>query len=141
MELKDYYIIAADLILLIHVLIVVFVIFGLLLIVTGKCLAWSWVRNPWFRLIHLMCIAIIALQSWLGVFCPLTIWEMTLRTKANDTVYRESFMSYWLGKILYYQAPEWAFTLGYTLFGLLVVICWFWARPRRFDRNKNRCLK
>ncbi|NNE35497.1 MAG: DUF2784 family protein, partial [Rhodothermales bacterium] len=66
-----------------HVLFVAFVIFGLVLILAGKLRAWSWVRNPWFRLAHLAGIAVVVLQSWLGAICPLTKWEVALREKAG----------------------------------------------------------
>jgi hypothetical protein len=56
--------VAADLILLIHTLIVAFIILGLVLIFTGKVLSWAWVRNPWFRITHLLSISIVVIQSW-----------------------------------------------------------------------------
>jgi len=123
---------AADAILYTHVLFAMFIVGGLLLVFTGKLLSWSWVRNPWFRLLHLISISIIVLQSWLGILCPLTSWEMALRSKAGDTVYAGSFVSHWLGVLLYYQAPEWVFIVCYTVFGILVLASWFWVRPRRF---------
>lgn len=129
------YRIAADLILFIHVLFVAFVIIGLLLVFTGKCLSWSWVRNPWFRLGHLLAIGVVVLQAWLGVICPLTIWENELRERAGDATYSGSFVAHWLEKILYYQAPAWVFVACYTTFGLLVVASWIWVRPRRFSRH------
>lgn len=126
------YLIAADLLLLTHVLFVAFVVIGLVLILVGKFRHWSWVRNPWFRLVHVGSIGIVVLQSWLGVICPLTTWEMTLRERAGDTVYAGSFIAHWLEAILYYQAPPWVFVVAYTTFGALVVISWFWIHPRRF---------
>jgi len=126
------YLIAADLLLLTHVLFVAFVVFGLVFILVGKFRGWSWVHNPWFRLIHLGGIGIVVLQAWLGVICPLTTWEMALRERAGDTVYAGSFIAHWLETILYYQAPPWVFVAAYSLFGTLVVVSWFWVRPRRF---------
>lgn len=126
------YLIAADLLLLTHVLFVAFVVIGLVLILVGKFRHWSWVRNPWFRLAHVGSIGIVVLQSWLGVICPLTTWEMALRARAGDTVYAGSFIAHWLEAILYYQAPPWVFVVAYTTFGALVVISWFWIPPRRF---------
>jgi hypothetical protein len=66
------YVLAADAVLMLHVLFVAFVIVGLVLIVVGRLMSWSWVRNWWFRVIHLVAIGIVVLQSWLGVICPLT---------------------------------------------------------------------
>jgi len=53
----------ADLVLLLHVLFVAFVVFGLLLIVLGRPLGWVWVRNPYFRSVHLVAIVIVAAQA------------------------------------------------------------------------------
>jgi hypothetical protein len=123
------YLLAADAILLLHVLFVVFVVTGLLLILAGKLLSWGWVRNWWFRVIHLVAIGIVVLQSWLGVICPLTTLEMFLRSKAGDTTYAGSFVAHWLESILYYQAPAWVFAACYTAFAAVVVLSWVWVRP------------
>jgi len=63
-----FYLLLADVFLLVHVLFVAFVVFGLVLIIVGKFLSWSWVRNPWFRWGHLLGIGIVVVQSWFGVF-------------------------------------------------------------------------
>ena len=126
--------VAADLLLLVHSLFVAFVVVALLLILAGKLLGWAWVRNPWFRLAHLAAIGVVVLQAWLGIICPLTTWEMALRARAGDAVYAGAFVAHWLESLLYYQAPPWVFTLAYTVFGALVVLCWFWVRPRPLRR-------
>jgi hypothetical protein len=131
MDARLFYLIAADAILLTHVLFVVFVVFGLLLIFAGKLFTWHWVYNFMFRGLHLLAIGIVVLQSWLGVNCPLTIWEMSLRAKGGDAVYAGSFIGHWLQTLLYYRAPEWVFILLYTLFGALVIASWYWVRPKR----------
>lgn len=105
---KTIYLAAADALLFTHILFVAFVTIGLLLILVGRLFSWSWVRNPWFRIFHLTGIMVVVLQSWLGVICPLTIWEMEFRSKAGDVVYAGTFISHWLGEILYYEAPDWA---------------------------------
>ena len=124
--------ILADVLLLLHVLVVVFIVVGLVVIYVGWALAWSWVRNPWFRILHVAAIGIVSIQSWVGVICPLTIWEMSLRNQAGDTVYSGSFISHWLESLLYYQAPVWVFMVVYTAFGALVMASWFFVRPRSF---------
>lgn len=121
----------ADLLLVIHVLLVAFVILGLVATFVGYFLQWRWVRNVWFRLIHLIVIGIVVVQSWLGVLCPLTAWEMALRRKADQAGYDGSFIQHWLQSLLYYNAPDWVFILAYTLFGALVLVSWFLVRPRR----------
>lgn len=124
---------AADIVLFLHVLVVIFNVFGLVLIFVGNVLNWLWIRNPWFRLIHLFTISVVVLLSWLNFLCPLTSIEMALRTRAGDIAYPGSFISHWLENILYYQAPPWVFVVSYTIFGVMVVVSWFLVRPRRFS--------
>ena len=123
----------ADAILVTHVLFIAFVFFSLILIFVGKFLSWLWVRNPWFRVAHLLGIGVVVLQAWFGVICPLTIWEMELRSKAGETIYEGSFVTHWLNELLYYQAPSWVFVVCYTVFGGLVLASWFLVRPRAFS--------
>lgn len=120
---------AADFILVVHVLFVAFVLLGLALVLAGKPLGWSWIRNWWFRIVHLGAIAVVVLQSWFGVICPLTTWEMALRERAGTAVYTGSFMAHWLEELLYFDAPPWVFVAAYTAFGALVALSWFLVRP------------
>ena len=129
MESGALYAFAADAVLITHVLFVVFVVLGLILIFVGKFLIWRWVRNPWFRIAHLLGIGIVVLQSWFGVLCPLTTWEMELRAKAGETAYEGSFLAHWLHQLLYYQAPSWVFVVCYSVFGGLALCSWFLVRP------------
>lgn len=133
---ESFYLLAADSILLVHALCVVFVVLGLILIVVGKLLHWSWVRNRWFRIVHMATIGVVVVQSWLGRICPLTIWEMALRQKGGGSTYEGGFIAHWLGWLLYYEAPAWVFVVAYTLFGTVALASWFWVRPYPFARSK-----
>ena len=73
----------ADAVLVLHSVIVAFIIIGLVLIVLGGLLRWRWITNPWFRATHLIGIAIVVAQAWLGRLCPLTILEAWLRQQAG----------------------------------------------------------
>lgn len=137
MDTSTGFLIAADAIVLLHILFVVFVVLGLVLIFIGNARAWSWVRNPWVRLAHLVAIGVVVVQSWLRVTCPLTTIEMALRTRAGDTAYSSSFISHWLEAILYYQVQPWVFVVCYTAFGAVVVASWFWVRPRHFAETET----
>jgi len=112
----------ADVVLLLHFAIVVFVVGGLVLIIVGNMRGWHWVNALWFRLAHLGAIGIVADESWLGITCPLTTLEIWLRSKAGETVYTVSFIEHWLQRLIFFDAPPWAFVLGYSLFGLLVLV-------------------
>jgi len=135
---QTLYLLAADVTLLLHMSFVAFVLIGLLLIFVGYALAWSWIRNPWFRWSHLAAITVVVLQSWFGVICPLTTLEMALRSRAGATTYPGAFVAHWLESILYYDAPEWVFAVCYTAFGLLVVVSLFWIRPRPIEKKSSK---
>ena len=125
---------AADGLLIIHALFIAFVVFGLVFIIAGVVRGWRWVRNPWFRFIHLGAIGIVVMQAWLNIICPLTIWENNLREKAGEATYAGSFIQHWLHKLIFYQAEAWVFTLCYTIFGALVVLAWYLAPPSSLPR-------
>ncbi len=122
----------ADFVLFTHVGFVVFVVGGLVAIVGGGFAGWRWIRHPWFRAAHLAGIGWVVVQAWLGGVCPLTIWEQTLRAQAGDATYAGTFIAHWLQIVLFYDAPPWVFTVGYTLFGLAVIGSWLKFRPRPF---------
>jgi hypothetical protein len=124
----------ADLVLVTHTAFVAFIVVGLLLIVFGGFRGWKWIRNPWFRALHLAGIGLVVVQSWLGLDCPLTTLEMNLRERAGDATYGTTFMAHWLQKFLYYEAPTWIFVVGYTVFGLVVIASWLRFRPRSFRK-------
>ena len=127
----------ADMVLVLHVAIVAFVVVGLVLIVAGNLRGWRWVNALWFRLAHLAAIAVVVAESWVGMVCPLTTLELWLRTQAQGATYEGSFIEHWLQRVLYYDAPPWVFTLGYTLFGLIVIAIW-WRYPPRTDPGRQR---
>lgn len=138
MQSPSSFLLAADALLVLHTIIVVFVAAGLPLILLGGRFDWAWVRNWWFRLTHLLAIGIVVLQAWLGEICPLTIWEAELRMRGGDPGYDGSFIAYWLARLIYFDAPLWVFTLVYTVFGAAVVYAWLRIPPRRWsDRQPD----
>ena len=132
MQKSQIFQVLADLVLLFHFAIVIFIVLGLVLVVIGGIRNWQWVRNPWFRYLHLAAIGVVILQAWLGKLCPLTHLENSLRDRAGEATYPGSFIGYWMQKLLYYDLPLWVFAILYSVFGLIVVICWHLFRPRAF---------
>jgi hypothetical protein len=124
------YVVLANAVLLLHFAIVVFVVAGLVLVVVGNWRHWGWVNHLWFRLAHIGAIAFVVLEAWFGVTCPLTTLEAWLRAKAHRQSYSGGFVEHWVRYLLYYEAPSWAFTLAYTVFGLLVAAAWWYFPPR-----------
>ena len=118
----------ADLILLVHFAFVLFVVGGLALIWIGASSGWAWVRNFWFRVAHLGAIVFVAGEAIVGIWCPLTVWEDALRGGALS---EKSFVARWIHRILFYDFPEWVFTVAYVAFALVVAATWWCVRPER----------
>jgi hypothetical protein len=100
----------ADLLLVLHFAIVLFITGGLILVWIGAWRRWAWVRNPVFRYMHLAAIAFVALEALLGYACPLTVWEDALRGGTRSA----SFVGRIVRAVLYYDAPAWVFTVLYA---------------------------
>lgn len=121
----------ADAVLLVHLGVVLFVVGGLVLILVGNVRHWFWVNGWPFRVAHLVAVGVVVVQSWLGQLCPLTVLESWLREQAGEAAYPAGFVEHWVQRVLYYDAPLWAFTLAYSLFGLLVAAAWWFFPPTR----------
>lgn len=64
---NEWLLIFADLLLIVHSSLVAFVILGLVAIYAGYFLEWQWIHNVWFRLTHLIVIAIHSLLQCTGM--------------------------------------------------------------------------
>lgn len=124
----------ADLVLLLHLTVVLFVVMGLPAVVIGHRRGWLWVNRLGWRLAHLVAIGVVVLQAWLDRYCPLTVLESSLRARAGQPIYERSFMAHWAQALLYYDAPLWVFATIYTLFGAGVVWAWFAYPPQSAAR-------
>lgn len=120
----------ANVIVLIHFAYVSFLVFGLAAILMGIAFRWDWVRNPWFRGIHLTMIAIVVGEALAGVKCPLTVWEHQLRTRAGQATVEGDFIASWVHSVMFFRAEPWVFTVVYVTFGLAVLAALFLAPPR-----------
>ena len=118
----------ADSILVLHAIVVLFNLGALPVIWVGYFRGWAFVRNFYFRVVHLLLIAVVAAESLFGITCPLTTWEDALRSSTRAQ--SNGFIAYWIHQLIFYDAPAWVFTLAYALFFLLVVFTFFWVRPR-----------
>jgi hypothetical protein len=125
----DTYRLLANAVLFAHLGVVLFIVAGLVLILLGGRLQWAWVRNFWFRVLHLASIGYVVAETWLGIDCPLTTLEQWLRVRAGQGGFDDDFIAHWVSQVMFYQAPPWAFTTVYSLFGLLVLASWLLVRP------------
>ncbi len=117
----------ADVILVLHGIVVLFNAGALPVIWFGHFRGWAFVRNFYFRVAHLLLIGLVAAESVLGIWCPLTTWEEALR---SEPMHQNSFIAHWLHKVLFYDFPPWVFTVADLLFFLLVVVTFYFVRPQ-----------
>jgi hypothetical protein len=127
------YRILADVVVAIHLALVGFIVIGLAAILLGIALKWRWVRNFWFRIIHLTMIATVVEKAILGIKCTLTEWEDQLREMAGETVEEGTFIGRMLHDILFWQVTPGmmrVLTIAYYLFGLAILLVFIFAPPR-----------
>ena len=126
----------ADAVLVVHVAVVAFVVLGLAYIVVGNLRGWRWANSRPLRMAHLGAIAVVVTQAWMGMACPLTLLEMSLRRRAAAGTYDGSFIEHWLQRLIYFDAPAWVFLAGYSVFGVCVALT-FWYFPPSSANRRN----
>ncbi len=117
----------ADALLIAHFALAAFIVGGLLVVWIGAALGWRWVRNRWFRYLHVAAIGVVAIEALLGYACPLTVWEDLLRGGLRA----ESFVARWVQRLLYYDLPEPVFTAAYVLWAAASLLTLHFIPPRR----------
>ena len=122
---------AADLTVTLHMSYVLFVVCGQIAIIIGAIRKWQWIRNMWFRIIHISMITIVVFESLLGITCPLTTLERYFRRQAGQTTYQGDFVANCIHDAIFFEFQPWVFTAIYTSFGLLVVGTMVLAPPKR----------
>src|SRR5437867_3343512 len=134
--------ILADVLVAVHVAYVSFVAVGLVLIWLGAWHGWRWVRNPVFRIAHLLAIAIVAGEAVLGIACPLTVWEEALRRSAGQSISGDSFVGRLLHGLIFYELTPATFTVIYVMFAGLVGASLWWIPVRtRSQKSEVRSQK
>jgi hypothetical protein len=129
------WLVAADLVTLIHAAYVAVVVVGFVAILVGEATGWDWVRNRHFRIVHLAMILLVCCEALVGTTCPLTIWENLLRVKGGESGYSRDFVGYWLDSMIFYHAPPWMFTILYLTFGAVVLLS-FWFVPIQWGADR-----
>jgi hypothetical protein len=85
------YRLAADAVLLLHLVFILLALFGALLAI----------RWRWMPLLHLPAAAWGCFVELSGRICPLTPWENALRIRAGQAGYAESFIEHYLLGVIY----------------------------------------
>lgn len=120
----------ADAVLLVHLAVAAFILIGLAAVWTYRWHAWAWTRNVRLRLLHAAAIGVVAIETLLGVRCPLTFWEDILRGEAS----KAGFVQRWASRLLYYDLPESVFAAAYLAAAAATLIAWVKYPPARMHR-------
>jgi hypothetical protein len=133
----NWYGFGADVLVGLHVAYVSFIVFGELAILIGLALRKSWARNRWFRSLHLLAVLIVAYEFLLGIECPLTVWERSLRELANQHISEATFMGRCLHNLILHDPEDMrVINIVNAVIGGLVVLT-FLVFPPRFRKPKQ----
>lgn len=120
----------ADLILFLHALWVLFMVGGIL-VTLGAFIKRSWFEWTLFRTVHLfglLCTAAIGIFGWI---CPLTTLENALRSGSATGSRPESFLVYYLNKIVFWDFSRSELTIATTIAAVIVVMTYLLKPPAR----------
>ena len=116
----------ADIILVSHFFVVIFITFGFFLIPIGYRLEWGWIANRKLRIFHFGMMVLITLETLFGITCPLTSIENSLRGINQST----SFVAYWIKQIIYWDFPTQFFLIVYGIFLGWTFLMWKLCPPK-----------
>jgi len=119
--MKSLFLAAADFVVLIHLLWIVFLVFGM---IPGA--RWAWVK--WTHLGALVFSIALQLFGWV---CPITHLEAWLRTAGGATPYEGTFIRHYLERVVYAQLPPNAIFLGTLIIAGVTLWVYFGRRRRR----------
>ncbi len=115
------YLVAADFVLVAHLLFIGFV-------VGGSFLAWRWPRVIWVQLPVMVYGALVEL---VGFACPLTALQNYLLRRGGQAGYRGGFISHYLIRIIYPPGLTRGMQIGLGLFVVLVAVIGYGGYLRR----------
>ena len=121
-----WYRVAADLVLVVHLLFIGFV-------VGGAFLAWRWPRLIWA---HLPAMVYGALIEFVGFTCPLTPLQNYLLRRGAETGYQRGFISHYLIQLIYPAGLTRAIQIGLGVFVVLVAAAGYAGYLRRHGRRR-----
>ena len=118
----------ADIVLIFHFFVVIFITSGFLLIPIGYKFKWRWITNKRLRLIHIGLMTFVTLETLFGVTCPLTSIENNLRGIYEP----KSFVGYWVQQIVYWDFPTQFFIILY-----FILLFWTLLMLKLFPPRNN----
>ena len=102
---------AAYAVLIVHLAVIAFNVFGLVVVPLGGWLGWRFVRVRWWRFLHVGSMAVVALQAVCGRACFLTILQGALTGESTSS--RPMIMDF-VNHVIFWPLPMWAFAVLYV---------------------------
>lgn len=125
--MSSFYLLLSDAIMVIHFAWVAFNLFG-----------FFFARKfPKIKILHIGTLTATAVLMLAEKPCPLTIWEQQLRRRIDPALsYEESFLSHYLGKVIYIDAPPHTLTVLTSILALLAIF--FYLILPFLKKRRNR---
>ena len=117
----------SDIVLILHFCIVIFITSIFFLVPVGYKFKWKLSSNIKLRALHLGLICLVTVETLLGITCPLTLIEINL----NNFNYSQSFVAFWISKIVYWNLPTLFFIILYSLCFLWTILMWKIFPPKK----------
>jgi hypothetical protein len=121
----------ANLLAVVHIAFFLFIVGGMVAIVAAIRSPVAWVRNPWFRVTHVVAIYIVLFEEATGLPCPLNILQWGAREAASGMTEASTGVGGVLDFLLYHTVSPLALDIMYWSFGVLVLVM-LWIVPPRF---------
>lgn len=122
-----YYSLAADAVVVFHLLFIVFVMSGALLVLRWPALVW----------LHVPAVAWGMSVEFLHLYCPLTPLENSLRVKAGAAGYAGDFVGHYLIPLIYPAGLTPSIQIGLGVVVLTVNLIAYWRVIKRLWRRRR----
>ena len=119
----------AGFVLYFHLIIILFIIFGFIVIPLGAKLKWQFIHGFWWRLTHLVSMVVVAIQAVLGKACFLTYIQSDFLQSAGKKGYTVPFIQTYIDRLIYYNFPIWIFSIFYVILFFYTIYLWFVYPP------------
>lgn len=124
------YTLLADAVLALHLLVILFNLFGLIAIPLGAWRGWRFVRVFWWRALHVAILALVAVQAVLQQVCFLTLWQSALLRQAGEAASEAPLIARVVNRLIFWPLPLWAFAVLYVAVCGYVLLLWRYVPPR-----------
>ena len=124
------YLLLADAVLAFHFGVILFNLFGMVVIPLGAWRGWDFVRIFWWRALHVAILALVAVQAVLQQVCFLTAWQSDLLRCAGEAASDQPLIARVVNRLIFWPLPLWFFAALYIAICAYVLLLWRLVPPR-----------